>query len=149
MADLSELLGVGKKTVYYWVETDKISYSKLKVGRSQRIRFSVENIMEFMEKHPKRYDTRKIDWSIIKTFFYKTRTKDGDVVVYDILPEWLEAKIAEDNSKATKEIRNWTTKEETKLQKLLEQGCSVAIISEHLGRTEDSIRGKIRLMRDK
>lgn len=149
VADLSELLGVGKKTVYYWVETDKISYSKLKVGRSQRIRFSVENIMEFMEKHPKRYDTRKIDWSIIKTFFYKTRTKDGDVVVYDILPEWLEAKIAEDNSKATKEIRNWTTKEELRLQDLIERGHSIAEISKKLRRTEDSIRGKLRLLNNR
>lgn len=71
------------------------------------------------------------------------------MVVYDILPEWLEAKIAEDNSKATKEIRNWTTKEELRLQDLIERGHSIAEISKKLRRTEDSIRGKLRLLNNR
>ena len=96
VADLSELLGVSKSTVYYWVKTDKISYSKLRVGRSDRMRFSIKDIKKFMEKHPEHYDTRKIDWSIVKTFFYRSHIRGSKVVVHDILPEWLEEKIAKD-----------------------------------------------------
>ena len=149
VADLSELLGVGKKTVYYWVETGIITYSMLSVGRTQRIRFSVEDIMEFMEKHHKRYNTRKTDWTILKTFFHKTRLEDGVLKIYDELPEWLEEKIAEDSKGEIKEVKSWTTKEEAWLLDLIERGYSVADISKRLRRTEDSIRGKLRLIKNR
>ena len=146
----ADILGVADGTVYYWIDKGYIKTRKLKVGKSYRYRVNYTYLIEFLEKHQNRYDTRKCNMGIIKGLLTTHLITKGDRFKISDIPKWLDEKIESDKQRPLLGgPREWTLKEESKLWALSQGGKEVKDISLLLDRTPNSIRSKLRELRER
>lgn len=150
MRHVSEITGVGLRTVYSWVDNKKLKCRLLKLKQASRYRITLDDLTEFLRENPKLYNTNKCDITTIKSMLckYKIHT-DGSITIGE-LPKWFKDKMESDSKIAYRtEPKYWTLREEKMLVDELNKGETIKNISIKFNRSEDSIRGKLRKLKQR
>lgn len=135
--DISDVLVVGTKSVYNWMEKGYLKYRKLRINSVKKYQITIANFKLFLETYQEKWDTRVADIKFINTCFtsYKGNTE---------APEWLMSKIELDKQKKSlMSPKQWTVKEEITLKSMINRGKTYKEIAILLNRSFYSVQGKV------
>lgn len=138
--DISDILGVGNKTVYNWIYKGYIKSKRFKIHKVKKHQISVENFLVFLEEHSDKWNTTNSDLSRVKSFFPIHYNLENDELVTKI-PKWLKLKI-ETEENAVLRHRPWTVKEEITLMQMINSGVNYEQIAADFRRTYESVKSK-------
>ena len=145
---VSEILGINIRTLHGYVKDGIIKTRNIKIGDTQYRRIKYDEMIKFMMKHPDKYNTLDGDINSIKGFISQYSMNTDTNFRIKELPDWLIRKIEKDQQTGRKvQRRNWTTQEEVYTIRRIKEGATVGMLMGELGRTEGSVRGKLKTLK--
>lgn len=147
--DISEILGINVRTLYSWIDENKIRCRKFKVGKSRKYQISVEALCDFLERYQEKWDTKKADMAQIRIYYVSyLNSCDGGFVIKEGLPKWLLEKIRSDkNITAHRSAKPWTTRESRELAEMLKKKYKYKDICVRLDRSMEAIKTRASIIK--
>lgn len=119
---ISELIGMSLKGVYYWIETNKLPARSVKKNKNHIHQVDMLDLIKFLEENQDLWDSRNLERFGLGQEF-----------------KWLKEKRKRDLKKHTKHREPWTKADDERLLELYKQGLTPDEIAEELKRTSTSI----------
>lgn len=137
--DISNILAVGTRTVYNWMDKNYLNYKKFRINSIKKYQISIDNFKLFIEEHEDKWNTRTADIKFITSCY--TTFRD---IASTKVPEWLQQKINVDKHKKPRGCRKqWTIKEENRVKSMINGGKTCKEIALLLNRSFYSVQDKI------
>lgn len=145
---IAEILGIGKRAIYVWINAGILKSKKLQVGKTYRVRIKYNNLINFLRENKELYDTKNCDIELLKTVIARSLISKTEKLKVHNMPTWLEEKIEEDRNKPiTYKPRDWTKLEEKRLIELYNDSKTYKEMCKILNRSRDSIGGRLKQLR--
>jgi DNA-binding CsgD family transcriptional regulator len=143
-ADIGNILGINKRTIYTWIDKEYIKYKKFKIGKKKMYQVTIDDLCEFMKVHKELWDSGKADMQQIKSYYISySLSSNGKLKVQEDLPNWLIEKINKDKEEFKILYKPWTTGEERELIDMTSLNYRYKDICARLGRSMESIKTKV------
>lgn len=128
---IANMLGKCRTEIYRLIDEGIIKGRKRKLINEKAYQVHVDNLMEFLEKHPDKWDSRKVE-----------------EFAFGVEPDWMKEK-REKDKKLSNHRKPWTKYEDSQLVWLVREGHSMKEIAEKLGRTVNGVYQRTNRIRKK
>jgi DNA-binding CsgD family transcriptional regulator/predicted HTH domain antitoxin len=143
-AEISDILGVNKRTFYTWIDKGYIKCKKFRINKKKVYQVTIEELVEFIENYQELWDSQKADMDQINSYYISySLSGDGKLKIKEGLPNWLIQKIDKDKEGFRDHYKPWTTKEEQEVIYMASMNYRYKDICCKFGRSLESIKTKI------